>query len=58
MFMASPIMKRAGSKAMRLDGATFPNGGSLNVFGIGSPNALKGRPARNVFFDELDEGLR
>ena len=43
---------------MRLGGVSFPSGGSLTVIGVGSPNALKSRPARNVFFDEYDEAAR
>jgi phage terminase large subunit GpA-like protein len=58
IFQASPFGRGLKASEMRLGGVTFPGGGSLNVIGVGSPNALKGRPARWVVFDEYDEALR
>jgi phage terminase large subunit GpA-like protein len=58
IFQASPFGRGLKANDMRLGGVTFPGGGSLNVIGVGSPNALKGRPARWVLFDEYDEALR
>lgn len=58
IFAASPFGKGLKTQALRLGGVTFPGGGSLNVIGVGSPNALKGRPARWVLFDEYDEAIR
>lgn len=58
IFQASPFGRGLKANDMRLGGVTFPSGGSLNVIGVGSPNALKGRPARWVLFDEFDEALR
>lgn len=58
IFSASPFGKGLKANALRLGGVSFPGGGSLNVIGVGSPNALKGRPARWVLFDEYDEALR
>lgn len=58
IFQASPFGRGIKAQALRLGGVTFPGGGSLNVIGVGSPNALKGRPARVVIFDEYDEALR
>ena len=58
IFRASPFGESLRPSDLRLGGVTFPGGGNLNVFGAGSPNALKGRPARWVLFDEYDEALR
>jgi len=58
IFQASPFAKGLRSQDMRLGGVSFPGGGALNVIGVGSPNALKGRPARWVLFDEYDEAIR
>lgn len=58
IFQASPFGRGLKASDMRLGGVSFPGGGSLNVIGVGSPNALKGRPARWVLFDEYDEALR
>lgn len=58
IFQASPFGKTLRTQDMRLGGVSFPGGGSLNVIGVGSPNALKGRPARWVLFDEYDEAIR
>lgn len=58
IFQASPFGKTIKANDLRLGGASFPGGGSLNVIGVGSPNALKARPARNVIFDEYDEAVR
>ena len=58
IFAASPFGKGLKAQALRLGGVSFPGGGSLNVIGVGSPNALKGRPARWVLFDEYDEAIR
>lgn len=58
IFQASPFGRGLKAQALRLGGVSFPGGGSLNVIGVGSPNALKGRPARWVLFDEYDEAVR
>ena len=58
IFQASPFGKGLKTSDLRLGGVSFPGGGNLNVIGVGSPNALKGRPARWVLFDEYDEALR
>jgi len=58
IFQASPFGRGLKPSALRLGGVSFPGGGSLNVIGVGSPNALKGRPARWVLFDEFDEAIR
>ena len=58
IFQASPFGRGLKTQALRLGGVSFPGGGSLNVIGVGSPNALKGRPARWVLFDEYDEAER
>ena len=58
IFVASPFGKGLKANSLRLGGVSFPGGGSLNVIGVGSPNALKGRPARWVLFDEYDEAGR
>lgn len=58
IFQASPFAKGLRAQDMRLGGVSFPGGGALNVIGVGSPNALKGRPARWVLFDEYDEAIR
>lgn len=58
IFQSSPFGKGLKAQALRLGGVSFPGGGSLNVIGVGSPNALKGRPARWVLFDEYDEAIR
>ena len=58
IFQASPFGKGLKSNDLRLGGVSFPGGGNLNVIGVGSPNALKGRPARWVLFDEYDEAIR
>lgn len=58
IFAASPFGRGLKAQSLRLGGVSFPGGGSLNVIGVGSPNALKGRPARWVLFDEYDEAVR
>ena len=58
VFQASPFAEGLRSADLRLGGVSFASGASLNVFGVGSPNALKGRPAGLVDFDEYDESLR
>jgi len=58
IFGASPFGRGLKTNDLRLGGVSFPGGGNLNVIGVGSPNALKGRPARWVLFDEYDEALR
>lgn len=58
IFQASPFGRGLKAQSLRLGGVSFPGGGSLNVIGVGSPNALKGRPARWVLFDEFDEAIR
>lgn len=58
IFQSSPFGKGLKAQSLRLGGVSFPGGGSLNVIGVGSPNALKGRPARWVLFDEYDEAIR
>jgi len=58
IFQASPFGKSLKAADLRLGGVSFPGGGNLNVIGVGSPNALKGRPSRWVLFDEYDECLR
>ena len=58
IFQASPFGRGLKANDLRLGGVSFAGGGNLNVIGVGSPNALKGRPARWVLFDEYDEALR
>lgn len=58
IFQASPFGRGMKAADLRLGGVSFPGGGNLNVIGVGSPNALKGRPARWVLFDEYDEAIR
>lgn len=58
IFQSSPFGRGLKTQSLRLGGVSFPSGGSLNVIGVGSPNALKGRPARWVLFDEYDEAIR
>lgn len=58
IFQSSPFGKGLKPQDLRLGGVSFPGGGNLNVIGVGSPNALKGRPARWVLFDEYDEAMR
>lgn len=58
IFQASPFGSGLRPQDLRLGGVSFAGGGNLNVIGVGSPNALKGRPARWVLFDEYDEALR
>jgi len=58
IFLASPFAEGLRAADLRLGGVTFASGSTLNIFGVGSPNALKGRPAGLVDFDEYDESLR
>lgn len=58
IFKASPFAKGLKSDNLRLGGATIPGGGTLSVIGIGSPSALKMRPARIFIFDEYNEALK
>lgn len=58
IFQSSPFGAGLKPSDLRLGGVSFAGGGNLNVIGVGSPNALKGRPARWVLFDEYDEALR
>lgn len=57
IFQASPFGRGLKPNDLRLGGCSFQGGGNLNVLGVGSPNALKARPARWVFFDEYDEAV-
>lgn len=57
IFKASPFGKGLKANDLRLDGASFPGGGSLHVVAVGSPSAIKSRPARGGAFDEFDESF-